>query len=185
MPFAPLKWLTCCHKFARLSSHLAQQLRSRNPRPLSGRRCDIRTIPKRMAMPACQLSAAVIQGLEIPFVCARALQEGPYTAFQALDGYNVHHPLPTAQEDRQACPSKHSNGPHFPVVKDERRRPCGLRGSHQLWQVHLECIFEDRDSGRFGFFHRQYLKDKRTGHLHARFMVGLWIRMRQCRDDGE
>jgi hypothetical protein len=126
-----------------------------------------------MTQPARYLTATVVQGLEISLMRARALQEGADTVAKALNGHNVHHPLLSTQEDRQAALSKHGNGPHVPIVQDEPGRSCSLRGSHQLRQVHLERVFEDRHSGRFGCFHLVYLKEKRTGHLHARFMAGL------------
>lgn len=42
---------------------------------------------------AGQLSFVKVQGLEVPLMRARALQEGPRVAFQAVHWHNVHHPL--------------------------------------------------------------------------------------------
>jgi hypothetical protein len=53
-----------------------------------------------MAVPAGQLVAPKVERLKIPFVRARAFQEGAYTALEALNKHYVNHPLPTAQGDR-------------------------------------------------------------------------------------
>lgn len=128
-----------------------------------------------MAVPAGQLANAKIKGLEIPLVRARTLQEGAYTALEAPDSYDVRYPRATAQEHCQARLSQHGDSSHIPIVKYKLRLAAGLRHPNQLGQVHLEGIFENRHSGRLGFFHRQYLKEKQTGQLYARLMAGLWF----------
>ena len=104
-------------------------------------------------MTAGQLIAPEIEGLEIPLVRARTLQEGAYTALEALNGHDVHHPLPTAQGDRQARLRKHSDSPDDPIIKHDTAVACRLYGTHQLRQVQLERIFENRHSGYLGFSH--------------------------------